>query len=179
VPWWVGLILGHTVQKEPRSRAHADASPEPACRRRSVKANQLTSLAVPTKNGTCCSTTIHVGPSRGSGQLQKQGADGLYYYYAWKTVPVGNITVCAAATANPRKRTNADPPDEELYTFKLSVQPTCDRKSNASLNVTQEQACPRTRTHTALGCSRAQQRRLHRITLKYPSSTLEYRQEYP
>jgi hypothetical protein len=107
----------------------------------------------------------------------EQRADGYWQYYAKKTVPIGNITACAIDAANPGKRTNADPPNEALYTFKLSVLPTCDGKSNMSLNVKQEQA--RRRTHTALSCSRVQHRRLHRITLKYLSSTLEYRQEYP
>ncbi len=115
-----------------------------------MKANRLESLAALTKNGTCCATTIHVGPSRGSGQLQEL-RDGGLSYYTNKTVPIGNITACATDAANPRKRTNADPPNEELYTFKLSVLPTCD---GMSLNVKQEQARPRTRAHTALGCSR-------------------------
>ncbi len=79
-------------------------------------------------------------------------ADGYFYYYTNKTVPIGNITACATDAANPRKRTNTGPPDEKLYTFKLSVLPTCDRdgKSYMSLNVKQEQARPRTRAHTAL-----------------------------
>ncbi len=155
-----------TIQRNPthaRSRTH---TPEPACWRRSVKDNQLTSLAAPTTNSTCCATTIHVGPSSGSGQLMELRGDGYLHYYTNKTVPIGNITACAIDAANPRMRTNADPPHEELYTFKLSVLPTCDGKSNMSLNVKQEQAC--SRTHTALSCSRVQHRRLHRITLKYP-----------
>ena len=115
------------------------------------------SLAVPARNGTCCATTINVGPSRGSGQLHEV-RDGYLYYYANKSVSIGNITVCANDAANPDKRKNTSLPDEEkLYTFKLSVKPTCDGESK--LNVEQEQARPLTRTHTALASSRFRCRR--------------------
>jgi hypothetical protein len=117
-----------------------------------VKANQLTSLAAPTTNGTCCAMTIHVGPTIAAGQPVQLLADGLYTYYPNKTVPIGNITVCAADVANPGKRTNADPQGEELYTFKLSVLPaTCD--GTVRLDVTCEQARPR--THALGACMRA------------------------
>ncbi len=109
-----------------------------------MKANKLTSLATPTKNGTCCATTIHVGPTAASGQPMELRADGYLYFYANKTVPIGNITACAADAANPGKRTNSEPRGEELYTFTLSVQPaTCD--GIVRLNVTCDQARPRTR----------------------------------
>ena len=107
----------------------------PACRRgRSFKGNRLTSLNVPDKNGTCCATTVHVGPTRGPGQpTYKDG--NLLYYFANKSIPIGNITACAADAANPGQRTNTDPDGEERYTFTLSAQRACD--GNASLTVIQ------------------------------------------
>ena len=107
---------------------------------------------MPTTNGTCCATTIHVGPTIGSGQPMERRADGYSYYYANKTVPIGNITACAVDAANPGKRTNSEPHGEELYTFTLSVLPaTCD--SIVRLDVTCDQARPR--THARGACLRA------------------------
>ncbi len=129
-----------------------------ACCRRSVRGNKLTRLAAPPTNGTCCATTINVGPTEGSGQPIELRADGSSYtYYNYKNIPIDNITVCATDAANPGKRQTNDGPDEEKgYRFKLSVRPTCDGKSNMSLRVEQEQARPHThaRTHPALACAR-------------------------
>jgi hypothetical protein len=144
-----------------------------------VKANQLTSLAAPTTNGTCCATTINVGPTIASGQPTELRADGISYPYANKTVPIGNITACAADAANPGKRTNADRYGEELYTFKLSVLPaTCD--GIVRLNVTSDQARPR--THALGSCLRARVRHMslahisRNVPLMYPSRSAR---EYP
>ena len=128
------------------------------------------SLAVPARNGTCCATTINVGPSTGSGQLQEV-RDGYFYYYANKSVSIGNITACANDAANPDKRKNTSLPDEErLYKFKLSVKPTCDGKSK--LNVKQEQARPLTqiRTRRLPRCAFGAVVNTH-IAAKYPAST--------
>ena len=99
-------------------------------------------------------------------------ADGYFYYYTNKTVPIGNITACAIDAANPRMRTNADPPNEELYTFKLSVLPaTCD--GIVRLNVTCEEARPRTHAHGA--CMRA---RVRHPSFAHPQCLLPLK-EYP
>jgi hypothetical protein len=95
-------------------------------RRRSLKGNNLTSLDVPDKNGTCCATTVHVGPTEGPGQPMYVASDGFWYYFANKSVPIGNITACAADAANPGQRTNTDPTGEERYTFTLSAERDCD-----------------------------------------------------
>jgi hypothetical protein len=106
------------------THAHTHA---PACRRRrSLKGNRLTSLDVPDKNGTCCATTIHIGPTQGPGQPMYQAADGLSYYFANKSIPIGSITACAADAANPGQRTNTDPDGEERFTFTLSVERASD-----------------------------------------------------
>ena len=122
-----------------------------ACCRRSVRGNKLTRLAAPPTNGTCCATTIKVGPTEGWGQLIELSADGSSFrYYTHKNVPIDNITVCATDAANPGKRQNNEGRDEEKgYTFKLSVRPTCGvGKSNMSLRVEQEQARPHTHART-------------------------------
>jgi hypothetical protein len=138
-----------------------------------VKGNKLTSLAAPTTNGTCCATTVHVGPTAASGQPMELRADGYLYYYANKTVPIGNITACAADAANPGKRTNAELHGEELLTFKLSVLPaTCD--GIVRLNVTCDQACPRTPALCA--CLRARLRHPSLAHIRTPRVPLE---EYP
>jgi hypothetical protein len=118
-----------------------------ACCRRSVRGNKLTRLAAPATNGTCCATTINVGPTEGSDQPIQLFADGSYNNYNYKNVPIDHITVCATDAANPGKRQNNEGRDEEKgYTFKLSVRPTCDDvKSDMSLRVQQEQARPHTR----------------------------------
>ncbi len=115
-----------------------------------VRGNNLTSLAAPATNGTCCATTINVGPTEGWGQPIQLFADGSYSYYTHKNVSIDNITVCATDAANSGKRQNNDDRDEEKgYTFKLSVRPTCgDGKSNMSLRVEQEQARPHTHART-------------------------------
>ena len=98
-------------------------------RRRSLKGNNLTSLDVPDKNGTCCATTVHVGPTEGPGQPMYVASDGFWYYFANKSVPIGNITACAADAANPGQRTNTDPNGEERYTFTLSAERACDERA--------------------------------------------------
>jgi hypothetical protein len=113
----------------------------PACRRRrSLKGNNLTSLSVPEKNGTCCPTTVHVGPTAGPGQPMYEAADGLLYYFTNKSIPIGNITACAADAANPGQRTNTDPTGEERYTYTLSAERACD--GNVSLATKAMQAWP-------------------------------------
>ncbi len=112
----------------------------PACRRgRSLKGNRLTILNVPDKNGTCCATTVHVGPTREPGQPLYEAADGLWYYFENKSIPIGNITACAADAADPGQRTNTDPNGEERYTFTLSAERDCG--GNVSLATTSLQAC--------------------------------------
>jgi hypothetical protein len=110
------------------------------CRRRSFKGNRLTSLNVPDKNGTCCATTVHVGPTRGPGQPMYQQADNSLYSFANKSIPIGNITACAADAANPGRRKNTDPSGEEHYTFTLSAERACDGK--VTLTTTAIQARP-------------------------------------
>jgi hypothetical protein len=105
-----------------------------------LKGNNLTSLDVPDKNGTCCATTVHVGPTEGPGQPMYVASDGFWYYFANKSVPIGNITACAADAANPGHRTNTDPNGEERFTFKLSMERACD--GNVSLTTKAMQACP-------------------------------------
>ena len=104
---------------------------------RSLKGNRLTILNVPEKNGTCCATTVHVGPTEGPGQPQYQEADGVLYYFENKSIPIGNITACAADAADPGQRTNTDPNGEERYTFTLSAERDCDGSVNLTI-----QACP-------------------------------------
>jgi hypothetical protein len=107
---------------------------------RSLKGNRLTILNVPEKNGTCCATTVHVGPTEGPGQPQYQEADGDLYYFENKSIPIGNITACAADAADPGQRTNTDPNGEERYTFTFSAERACD--GNLSLTLTSTQAWP-------------------------------------
>jgi hypothetical protein len=117
--------------------AHTHA---PACRGRSLKGNRLTILNVPDKNGTCCATTVHVGPTKGPGQPMYLAADGLLSYFANKSIPIGSITTCTADAANPGQRTNTDPNGEERYTFTLSMERDCG--GNVSLATTSSiQAC--------------------------------------
>ncbi len=122
------------------TRACTDAHTHaPACRRgRSLKGNRLTSLDVLGKNGTCCPTTVHVGPTQGPDQPMYE-ADGYVYYFANKSIPIGNITACAADAADPGQRTNTDPNGEERYTFKLSMERVCG--GNVSFATTSLQAC--------------------------------------
>ena len=123
-------------------RACTDAHTHPpACRRgRSLKGNRLTILNVPDKNGTCCATTVHVGPTRGPGQPTYLAADGFLRYFGNKSIPIGNITACAADAADPGQRMNTDPDGEERYEFTLSVERDCD--GNVSLTTKAIQACP-------------------------------------
>jgi hypothetical protein len=69
-----------------------------------------------------------------------QDAERFSYYYANKSIPIGSITACAADAANPGNRKNADLPGEELYTFKLSTQRTCDGRVSLSVTCDQDQA---------------------------------------
>ncbi len=66
--------------------------------------------------------------------------DGFLYYYASKSIPIGNITACAANAANPGQRKNTDPNGEERYTFTLSAERDCDGNVNLTTNAIQ--ACP-------------------------------------
>jgi hypothetical protein len=124
------------------TRACTDAHTHaPACRRgRFLKGNRLTILNVPDKNGTCCPTTVHVGPTRGPGQPLYEAANGFWYYFENKSIPIGNITACAADAADPGQRTNTDPKGEERYTFTLSMERDCG--GNVSLATTLLQAWP-------------------------------------
>ncbi len=67
-----------------------------------------------------------------------QHANGIFYYFASKNVPIGNITACQTDVANPGQRKNTDPSGEERYTFVLSTTPNGD--GNAILNVKSVQA---------------------------------------
>ena len=96
-----------------------------------MKGNNVTSLDLPDKNGTCCATTVHVGPTQGRGQPIYEAADGFLYSFPNKSIPIGNITACAADAADPGRRTNAELTGEERYTFTLSVERDCD--GNVSL----------------------------------------------
>jgi hypothetical protein len=136
------------------TRKHARAPCKLLCWRRSVKANQLTGLATPTTNGTCCAKEIYVGPTCASGQPLELRADGFLYAWANKTVPIGNITACAADAANPGKRTNPEWRGEQLFTFKLSMPAGCD--GIRRLNVMSEKARPR--THALCACLRGRVR---------------------
>ena len=69
-----------------------------------------------------------------------QQADNSLYSVANKSIPIGNITACAADAANPGQRTNTDPNGEERYTFTLSAERDCD--GNVSLTTTSLQAWP-------------------------------------
>jgi hypothetical protein len=72
-----------------------------------------------------------------------RAADGWLYYYAKKSIPIGDITACAADAANPGQRKNADPDGEERYTFTLSVERACDGDvSNVNLTTNSLEACP-------------------------------------
>jgi hypothetical protein len=99
----------------------------------------LGSLNVPDKNGTCCATTVHVGPTAGPGQ-PVFAVNDFVHYYGNKSIPIGNITACAANAANPGQRTNTDPNGEERFTFTLSVERDCDGNVNLTTNAIQ--ACP-------------------------------------
>ncbi len=116
--------------------------------RRSLKGNRLTFLNVPEKNGTCCATIVHVGPTRGPGQPLYEAANGLWYYFPNKSIPIGNITACAADAANPGQRTSTDPNGEERYTFTLSAERACDGNVNLTTKAMQE--WPNSPMHTAL-----------------------------
>jgi hypothetical protein len=117
-----------------RACTHAHMHAPICCCGRSLKGNRLTSLDVLGKNGTCCATTVHVGPTAGPGQPQYV-ADGLLYYFPNKSISIGNITACAADAANPGQRTNTDPNGEEPWAFTLSAERACD--GNVSLTVIQ------------------------------------------
>jgi hypothetical protein len=67
-------------------------------------------------------------------------AGGFLYYFTNKSVPIGNITACAADAANPGQRTNTDPNGEERFTFTLSMERAC--AGNVSLTTNAIQACP-------------------------------------
>ncbi len=113
----------------------------PACRRgRSLKGNRLTILNVPDKNGTCCATTVHVGPTARPGQPTYEAANGFLHYFENKSIPIGTITACAADAANPGQRTNTDPIGEERYTFTLSMERDCG--GNVSVATASLQAWP-------------------------------------
>jgi hypothetical protein len=115
-----------------RARAHMHTcTHSTSCRRcRSLKGNQLGSLNVPDKNGTCCATTVHVGPTAGPGQPVYRADDGSHYYFPNKSIPIGNVTACAVNAADPGQRTNTDPDGEDRYTFTLSAKRDCDGNMN-------------------------------------------------
>ena len=69
-----------------------------------------------------------------------EAADGLFYYSRNRSVPIGNVTACAADAANPGRRKNTDPNGEERYTFTLSAEHACD--GNVSLTAKAIEACP-------------------------------------
>jgi hypothetical protein len=69
-----------------------------------------------------------------------QAADGFFYYFKNKSIPIGTITACAADAADPGQRTNTDPTGEERYTFTLSAERDCD--GNVGLTTTSLQAWP-------------------------------------
>ena len=125
------------------SRAHLHMhtrTHQPVVVGRSLKGNRLTILNVPEKNGTCCATTVHVGPTAGPGQPTYVAANGFSQFFSNKRIPIGNITACAADAANPGQRTNTNPTGEEHYTFTLSAERDCD--GNVSLTTTSLQAWP-------------------------------------
>jgi hypothetical protein len=66
--------------------------------------------------------------------------DDYYYFFGNRSIPIGNITACAANAANPGQRKNTDPDGEERYTFTLSAERDCD--GNMSLTSTAIQAWP-------------------------------------
>ena len=59
--------------------------------------------------------------------------DGWLSYSKNKSVPIGNITTCAADAANPGQRTNTDLTGEERYEFTLSVERDCDGNVNLTV----------------------------------------------
>ena len=59
---------------------------------------------------------------------------------ASQSIPIGNISACAADAANPGQRTNTDPTGEERYTFTLSAERDCN--GNVHLTTNAIQACP-------------------------------------
>ncbi len=132
----------HGAIAHTRARAHMHTCTHSfSCRRgRSLKGNRLGSLNVPDKNGTCCATTVHVGPTAGPGQSTYLADGSFLYYFTNKSTPIGNITACAADAANPGQRTNTDPNGEERYTFMLSAERNCG--GNVSLATTSLQAWP-------------------------------------
>ena len=67
-------------------------------------------------------------------------ADGFLYSFPNKSIPIGNITACAADAADPGRRTNTDPDGEERYTFTLSLERDCS--GNVNLTTTARQAWP-------------------------------------
>jgi hypothetical protein len=94
----------------------------------------------PEKNGTCCATTVHVGPTAGPDE-ERYEADGFLHYFPNKSIPIGNITACAADAANPGQRKNVDPNGEEHYTFTLSAERASCSDGNVSLTTAAKQAC--------------------------------------
>jgi hypothetical protein len=132
-----GTSHGAIAHTRARAQMHT-CTHSTSCRRcRFLKGNRLGSLNVPDKNGTCCATTVHVGPTAGPGQPMYVADDGYFYYYGNKSIPIGNITACATDAANPGQRKNTDPNGEERYTFALSAERDCDGNVNLMI-----QACP-------------------------------------
>ena len=58
-------------------------------------------------------------------------ATNSYSYFSEDSIPIGDITICDADAANPGKRTNADPTEED-FLFKLSTRQGC----NGDVNLT-------------------------------------------
>ena len=132
-----GTSHGAIAHTRARAQMHACTHSTSCRRRRSFKGNRLGSLNVPDKNGTCCATTVHVGPAKGPGQPMYVADDGFLYYFTNKSIPIGNITACAANAANPGQRKNTDPNGEERYTFTLSAERDCDGNVNLTTNAIQ------------------------------------------
>jgi hypothetical protein len=63
----------------------------------------------------------------GAGEEMDVDTDGFSYYKSEDSIPIRDtgITVCAADAANPGKRTNADPTEEDIL-FKLSTRQGCN-----------------------------------------------------
>jgi hypothetical protein len=85
-----------------------------------------------------------------------KAADGFLYYFRNKSIPIGNITACAADAANPGQRKNTDPNGEERYTFTLTAERDCD--GNVTLTTKAMQEWPPLN---------------HRRRLHYPARALE------
>jgi hypothetical protein len=145
--WFVGTVPGSIASLPSLQTANfasnnltgtlpASFWTNPSLKSLSFKSNKLTSLTIPDKRGTCCATSINIGPTVGAGQPTIL-AGGLRYLTE-KSIPVGNITVCATDAANPGMRKNSDPNGEELFEFTLSMVRGCDRKVSLNAMSAQE-----------------------------------------